>query len=235
VGYTRNERLDRRTALVYGDDIGLSASRARRAMEAVNETMQLPESEREFEGRGYVHADDVVNSGFVQGDTSYVKVQVVYDELAVLDDLDGVDITRVSRELQPRNPLGLNLMRITVDGKPIDDPQRSSSDIQRCTDVALERTDLQFRFDNLDSNPRLSVVADPSSLTVQPSPDGIAAASPVRFRAYSNYSHFIERSEVRVFERGESLRGKPLAVLPVDENDGALWRPELRSFQGPVL
>jgi len=32
IGYTNNERLDRRTAMVYGDDIGLSASRARRAM-----------------------------------------------------------------------------------------------------------------------------------------------------------------------------------------------------------
>jgi flagellar motor protein MotB len=31
VGYTRNERLDRRTATVYGDDIGLSMARARRA------------------------------------------------------------------------------------------------------------------------------------------------------------------------------------------------------------
>ena len=30
VGYTGNERLDRRTAVVYGDDIGLSAARARR-------------------------------------------------------------------------------------------------------------------------------------------------------------------------------------------------------------
>ena len=34
VGYTRNERLERRTTLVYGDDIGLSAARARRAMES---------------------------------------------------------------------------------------------------------------------------------------------------------------------------------------------------------
>src|SRR5439155_5225562 len=32
VGYTGNERLDRRTAAVYGDDVGLSAARARRAM-----------------------------------------------------------------------------------------------------------------------------------------------------------------------------------------------------------
>ena len=33
-----NERLDRRTALVYGDDIGLSAARARRAMETISRT-----------------------------------------------------------------------------------------------------------------------------------------------------------------------------------------------------
>ena len=30
IGYTKDERLDRRTASVYGDDIGLSAARARR-------------------------------------------------------------------------------------------------------------------------------------------------------------------------------------------------------------
>src|SRR5207237_6797765 len=33
IGYTKDERLDRRTASVYGDDIGLSAARARHAME----------------------------------------------------------------------------------------------------------------------------------------------------------------------------------------------------------
>jgi hypothetical protein len=101
VGYTRNERLARRTAAVYGDDIGLSASRARRAMELIAGDMQLEADQREFEGRGYVHSKDVVNAGFVQGETSHVAVEVVYDELAVLDDYEGVDITRVTRELSP--------------------------------------------------------------------------------------------------------------------------------------
>jgi flagellar motor protein MotB len=77
VGYTRNERLERRTAAVYGDDIGLSASRARRAMELVAADMGLEPTQVEFEGRGYVHSDDVVNAGFVQGETSHVAVQVV--------------------------------------------------------------------------------------------------------------------------------------------------------------
>ena len=45
VGYTRNERLDRRTAAVYGDDVGLSAARARRTMEQVLGVLALPRRE----------------------------------------------------------------------------------------------------------------------------------------------------------------------------------------------
>ena len=41
IGYTNNERMDRRAAMVYGDDIGLSTSRARRAMELIKEEMGL--------------------------------------------------------------------------------------------------------------------------------------------------------------------------------------------------
>ena len=126
VGYTGNQTLDRRTASVYGDDIGLSAARAQRAMETIREQMQLAPEKAEHEGRGYVQSPDVVNRGFTQGEDSYVVVQVVYDELAVRDDYEGVDITRLTRELTPKSQYGLNLMHISVDGKPIDDPDRSS-------------------------------------------------------------------------------------------------------------
>jgi flagellar motor protein MotB len=84
IGYTRNERLDRRTAGVYGDDIGLSAARARRTMEIFKQDLTLSEGQAEHEGRGYVHSDDVVNAGFFPGEESFVRVQVVYDEPAPL-------------------------------------------------------------------------------------------------------------------------------------------------------
>ncbi|HEX4973477.1 MAG TPA: OmpA family protein [Steroidobacteraceae bacterium] len=164
IGYTRNERLDRRTAIVYGDDIGLAAARARRAMDTIVEDMKLTAAQAEHEGRGYVQSADVVNQGFTQEGTSHIVVQVVYDEPAVLDDYEGVDIERITRELSPKNPFGLNLMRITVDGEPIDDPNRSSADIQRCTDVALDHADIAFQFDNLQSSPRLSVSAWPTTV-----------------------------------------------------------------------
>jgi flagellar motor protein MotB len=233
VGYTGNERLSRRTAAVYGDDIGLSASRARRAMESVAADMQLDAAGMEHEGRGFVHSDDVVNGGFVQGEESFVAVQVVYDELAVLDEYEGVDITRVTRELEPQNPLALNLMRITVDGVPIDDPQRSSSDIQRCTDVALEAAEIQFGFDNLRSAPRLSVAASNARIAVEESRDGTLRAMPVRFGMYTNYSHFIEHAEVRVFDNNQSVETEPLAVIALDANGVGEWRPSLTDLPAP--
>ena len=166
IGYTKNERLDRRTASVYGDDIGLSAARARRAMDIVMQDPVLSGARSEHEGRGYVQSDDVVNAGFIQGDESFVRVQVVYDEPLPLDNYEGVDITRLTQELRPKSPYELNVMHITVDGKPIDDPDRSSSDVQRCTDVALDNANIQFRFDNLESRPRLAVAAHPVAVAV---------------------------------------------------------------------
>ena len=234
IGYTGNERLDRRTAAIYGDDIGLSAARARRAMEMIGAELDLTAGQLEHEGRGFVHADDVVNAGFLQDERSYVVVQVVYDELAVLDDYEGVDVTRMTRELRVRDSFGLNLMRITVDGEPVDDPGRSSADVQRCTDVALERADLRFRFDNLEVRPRLSVTAQPAPLVVAKSAEGKLHVPPVRFRMYSNYTSFIASAEVRVFEPGQSLQAVPLAVVEVDRDGLAEWQPDEHAFAAPA-
>src|SRR4029079_12286887 len=93
VGFTKNERLDRRTASVYGDDIGLSAARARRAMDVLMKDPLLSDAKAEHEGRGYVQSDDVVNAGFIEGQESFVRVQVVYDEPLALDNYEGIDIT----------------------------------------------------------------------------------------------------------------------------------------------
>jgi len=234
VGYTANERLDRRTAAAYGDDIGLSAARARRTLERIKGELGLQDSQAEHEGRGYVHSNDVVNAGFLQGEDSLVVVQVVYDELMVRDDLEGLDVTPITRELEPRNPLGLNLMRISVDGEPIDDPGRSSADIQRCTDVALERADIRFRFDNLEAEPRLSVTSWPRTAAPRPPASEDGAGGAVRFRMYTNYPHFIERSEVRIFAREQSVQAEPVAVVEVGRDGYAEWRPAEEPFDGPV-
>jgi flagellar motor protein MotB len=234
IGYTGNHRLDRRTAAVYGDDIGLSMARARRAMAAVSAQMGLTEGQAEFDGRGYVQSDDVVNAGFVESDTSRVRVQVVYDEPVVLDDYEGVEITPINREVHPADPFALNLMRITVDGKPLDDPGKCSSDVQRCTDVALEAAGIQFKYDSLKLEPRLNVTAWPRSIRYRDLADTALAENRVHFRLYTNYRSFIERAEVRIFDEAQSVRDTPLAVIPLDADGLAQWDPEFETFAAPV-
>jgi flagellar motor protein MotB len=231
IGYMKNERLDRRTASVYGDDIGLSAARARRAMDILMQDPLLWGARSEHEGRGYVHSDDVVNTGFIQGEESFVRVQVVHDEPLPLDNYEGVDITRVTQELRPKSPYELNVMHITVDGKPIDDPGRSSSDVQRCTDVALDNANIHFRFDNLEARRRLSVAAHPVAVAVSDL-SGSPAASVVHFRMYNNYASFIKRTEIRIFDKQQSLQAEPLKIIAVDDAGLAQWLPEKEILPG---
>ncbi len=229
LGYTKNETLDRRTAAVYGDDVGLSLARAYRAMQRVQTELALSGDQVEHEGRGYVHSDDVVNSGFVPGDTSYIVVQAVYDERVPSDEWDGIEVTPLTRELHAKDPLLLNLMRITVDGEPIDDPNRSTADLQRCTDVALERADIQFRFDGLAAERRLTVTPDPSSVRISSSGE----SGTVRFKMYTNYAHFIERSEVRIFDQEQSEKAVPKGVVAIGPDGMAEWRPPVEPFASP--
>jgi flagellar motor protein MotB len=234
VGYTRNEGLERRTAMVYGDDIGLSAARARRVMDQVAAEMGLPPESVAFEGRGFVSSPDVVNAGFVQGDVSEVVAEIVYDEIAESTELDGVNIAPLRQELDPQNPFGLNLMRITVDGKPIDDPERSFADIQRCTDVALEEADIRFSFDNLRANPRLSISAEPKSVPFVEEGGELLATSSVRFAMYANYAHFIESAEIRIFDGAQSVHETPLETLPIAIGGFAEWTPPAERFRAPL-
>lgn len=224
IGYIGDRRLDRRTAMVYGDDIGLSTARARRAMEAVEKRLGLKSGQAEFEGHGYVQSEDVVNTGFIESNTSRVVVQVVYDELAALDD-DSLEVTRLTREVEPKDPFALNLMRITVDGKPIDDPKKSIADIDRCTDVALDKTNIHFKFDDLEVKPRLNATAWPTTIRYNDDPDTDYPENRMQFRMYTNYPSLIDTAEIRVFKSTQSERDEPLVVLDVGKDGRAEWSP----------
>ena len=65
----------------------------------------LAPAQAEHEGRGYVQSDDVVNAGFIQGETSYVRVQVVYDELAAARRLRGRGHHATHPGAQPEEPV----------------------------------------------------------------------------------------------------------------------------------
>ena len=234
IGYIENERLDRRNAVIYGDDIGWSTARARRSMSAASGQMGLSAQQAEFEGRGYVQSGDVVNAGFTTSGVSRVEVQVVYDELVAFDDYEGVEIMRLNREVNTANAFALNILRISVDGKPVDDPNKSIPDLQRCTDVALDRARIEFKYDNLKTEPRLNLTAWPRSIRYQDLPETDFEEDLVRFRLYSNYHSFIDEAEVRIFDAAQSERATPLAVIPMDGEGGAEWSPGFESLSAPA-
>ena len=233
IGYTSNERLDRRTAMVYGDDIGLSTARARRTMEKIQEQLNLKDSQVEFEGRGFVQSKDVVSTGFTQFDSSRVEVQILYDELEVLEEDANLEIERITRETQAQNPYALNLMRISVDGQTLYDPYRNVEDLQRCTDVALEKAKIQFKFDSLRLKPRLNVTAWPATVRYQDDPDTEMQDNRVQFRIYANYLNFIDKAEIRIFDEEQSTRDEPRAVIEVNPDGRAEWLAELDDFEAP--
>ena len=235
IGYTNNSRLDRRTAMVYGDDIGLSTSRARRVKDAVKKLGGLEESQLEFEGKGFVHSDDVVNAGFLEFDKSRVEARVVYDDLAIFDNQTGLEIERIQREVEIQNPYALNLMRISIDGNPIDDPGKSSADVQRCTDVSFDKTNIQFKFDNLDLKPKLNITAWPNVVRYR---DKLTTSFPenlMTFKRYSNYDNMIVKSEVRIFKKDQSTRDTPIKIIKLDSKGEAEWLVKFENFTAPNI
>ena len=98
----------------------------------------------------------------------------------------------------------------TVDGKTVDDAKTitpSTADSQRCTDLALAKSDVQIRYDGLNSEPRLNVVA---------APDAALKGGYVGFSTHANYALMIARAEIRIFEKGSTTRQIPISILPID-------------------
>lgn len=82
----------------------------------------------------------------------------------------------------------------------------NSADLTRCTDVALEKADIQVRFDGLEVARVLNITATPGEAVY---------GEKVNFTPYSNYTAFIKKAELRMFKEGASLQSEPLAVVPL--------------------
>lgn len=104
--------------------------------------------------------------------------------------------------------------RFTVDGETLDGKgQTSAADSQRCTDLAARRADIQIRYDGLNNEPRLNVVAGP---------DAVLKGDTVIFDVHNNYAYRIARGEIRLFDMRDTTRQTPVAVLPAN-GAGASW------------
>ena len=100
--------------------------------------------------------------------------------------------------------------KISVDGQTVAGSGFDYEAAQRVSDVALAATDIQVRFDGLDITPKLNIGLKNDAVTV-------SRNELMVFQAYSNYQAFIQRAEVRIFNVGQTINDRPLAVIPVDQ------------------
>lgn len=90
-------------------------------------------------------------------------------------------------------------------------------DQQRAADLAATAANIDLRFDETLAAPVLNVAA--SAPTVR-------RGGTATFLTYTNYSAFMTRAEIRIFDAAASVKGEPLAVLPADIGGAAQWRAQ---------
>jgi len=99
--------------------------------------------------------------------------------------------------------------RISVDGETVED----RAGRQRTTDRALEAVEIQVKFDGLDVSPQLNVSTVPAAAHVAP-------GSRVKFVASWNYSAFIKKAQIWIYNGDDHADA---VVLPVGEDGTAEW------------
>ena len=105
--------------------------------------------------------------------------------------------------------------RISIDGVALDDAVDTPADAERRADVALQKADIQIRFDSLGITPTLNVWTWPN---------GVARGTEARFGAWSNYVGWLTRAELRIFGLRDDPAGPPLLVLPIGFEQPLAWR-----------
>lgn len=121
---------------------------------------------------------------------------------------------------------------ISVDGKAVDGSASKAEtkpvDRQRRIDTALSSVDIQIKYDGLEKGTLLNISTVPVRRVYK-------AGEPVHFLATANYPAFIERSEIRIYERRKDRSEGPFEIIPVTINGEAEWtmpsdEDEVREF-----
>jgi outer membrane protein OmpA-like peptidoglycan-associated protein len=205
----------------FGTNQRLSEARALAVVQYLEQVLALPESRFALEAHGDADpiGDNHTAAGRAMNRRAEVAVWIEQVE-AVAPPLPPAPPVATATLEHSEACLGdaadqLPPVRISVDGVALDAREGTGeADRQRCTDLALARADLQVRYDPLEQQPTLNVIAIPQRA---------AAGAPVRFTTYSNYTRYIDHAELRVFSQEQSTQQKPLAIIAVPIGGTAEW------------
>jgi outer membrane protein OmpA-like peptidoglycan-associated protein len=213
-GHTDNQGMSWATKKLFRDNQGLSEARALTVATHLKNVLGLSAEQLTIEGFGETRpiAGNDTPAGMAKN--RRVEIRVWIEEAIVTTPPPPPAKPRAACAPEigdPQTPF-----RITVDGEAVDlTGSPIEADRQRCTDVALERADIQVRFDPLAIVPAMNVWAWPN---------GIVRGEAVEFRAWSNYVPWIAKAELRLFRAGQRTQETPLAVLPINWAEPVKWQ-----------
>ncbi|MFZ1983426.1 MAG: OmpA family protein [Desulfatitalea sp.] len=228
IGHTDSQPLSPTAKAQYGDNYGLGLSRSKAAAAYLARGLNLSGDSITVGSHGsdLPVASNATAQGMAQN--RRVEVQIWYDPPAT--EQPGQTTTQLTPSKSLRSceevlagrtrSSSQAPYRISVDGVPLSDTGVVDPDIQRCTDLALERADIQVRYDALEETAWLNVSVFPNAALLD---------HEVTFTSYSNYHFWIVRGEVRLFAPNASPLDKPIAVLPLDDQGRARWIPDIEA------
>ncbi|WP_050477147.1 OmpA family protein [Herbaspirillum rhizosphaerae] len=215
VGHTDSQRIAPALRPVYRDNQALSEARALAVAAYLKQGLLIPAEAFTASGKG--ESEPVASNADAAGmaKNRRVEIRVWYTEEA------AVVPAEMHEELVKHNPCAIVPaagglpFSITVDGQPMDlNAGMQEADRQRCVDVALEKADIQIKFDPLNVSPALNVWAV-SGTAVR--------GREIYFGSYTNYAWWLRRAELRVFVKGQNAQEAPLAVVPFNVGDPVEW------------
>lgn len=219
-GHTDNQRLSPNAKKIFRDNQGLSEARSLSVAAFLKQKLGLDNSP--FSISGYGESQPVASNDTPEGmaQNRRVIIRVWFDEQEIIPAepvavappvRSACEATSVAKAGAP--------FRISIDGEPVNlDDGPLEADRQRCTDVALEKADIQVRYDNLSTLPQMNVWQ---------TTNGVVRGEEAEFRAWANYLPWIKKAEIRLFKPGQQPQENPLAVLPVDWNGVTKWQAKV--------
>lgn len=226
VGHTDSQGLSAAARAKYGDNQGLGLVRARSVAEHLVQSLGLSAEGASASSQGATQPLASNDTAEGRAQNRRVEITAFYEDgeprqekvvLAMSGEGEATAPLRSCDEvLTARNRAAAAPFRISVDGVPTDDTGVIDPDIQRCTDVALEKADIQIRYDGFEQAPVLNAHAWPNAVQR----DGKVEITP-----WSNYAAYITKAEIRIFAKGYSQQSTPLAVLPATLGQPVMWSP----------
>lgn len=214
VGHTDSQRLAPATKRRFTDNQGLSEARALAVASYLRQGLGLPAEAVAMRGKG--ESMPVASNANPQGmgQNRRVEITLWWEEVQAPVALPAPVAAAPGHACAPVGATADLPFRVTVDGEDMSGAAVNEADRQRCVDVALERADIQIKYDDLAAKPALNVWSA-QDLTLR--------GESAQFRGWSNYLSWIDKAEVRIFRKGEPTDGKPLAVLPLQWEKTSAW------------